>query len=113
MKNILFINSCVRSNSRTKKLAQEYLETLTKDGQYTVTERDITKLNLLPMTEERLIKRDRAIETCDYTGEDFDYAKEFADADRIVIAAPYWDCSFPSFLKLYCEHIMIRNITIG
>ena len=113
MKNILFINACVRSNSRTEKLAQEYLETLTKAGQYTVTERDVTKLNLLPMTEARLIKRDRAIETCDYTGEDFDYAKEFADADRIVIAAPYWDCSFPSFLKLYFEHIMIRNITIG
>ncbi len=30
----------------------------------------------------------------------FLYAKDFAESDIIVIAAPYWDLSFPSILKV-------------
>ncbi len=41
----------------------------------------------------------------------FRYARQFAGADEIVIAAPYWDLSFPSVLKVYLEHICITGIT--
>lgn len=40
----------------------------------------------------------------------FDYAKQFASADTIVIAAPYWDLSFPALLKTYFENIYITGI---
>lgn len=113
MKTLLFINACVRSKSRTHRLAKEYLETCIGKEQYTVMERDVTKLKLLPMDEEDIKSRDEAIDRHDYTGEDFTYAREFAAADKIVIAAPYWDCSFPSFLKLYFEHIMVRDVVLG
>ena len=113
MKTLLFINACVRSKSRTHRLAKGYLETCIGEEQYTVIERDVTKLKLLPMNEEDINRRDEAINRHDYIGEDFSYAKEFAAADKIVIAAPYWDCSFPSFLKLYFEHIMVRDIVLG
>ena len=113
MKTLLFIHACVRSESRTYKLAKEYLEACIGKEQYKVKERDVTKLKLLPMGEEDIKERDEAINRHDYTDEDFTYAKEFAAADRIVIAAPYWDCSFPSFLKLYFEHIMVQGIVLG
>lgn len=118
MGQILFVNSCVRNESRTYELARRYLDTLTGDdaapGEETkIIERDITVLGLCPMDEARLAKREQAIAVSDYSAPDFKLAIEFADADLIVIAAPYWDCSFPSFLKLYFEHIMIRDITIG
>ena len=40
----------------------------------------------------------------------FDHAKQFASADTIVIAAPYWDLSFPSTLKIYIENIYVTGI---
>ena len=40
----------------------------------------------------------------------FDCAKQFAAADTIVIAAPYWDLSFPATLKTYFENIYVTGI---
>ncbi len=40
----------------------------------------------------------------------FDYAKQFANADTIIIAAPYWDLSCPAMLKIYIENIYVTGI---
>ena len=39
------------------------------------------------------------------------YAKQFAEAERIVIAAPHWDLSFPASLKTYVEYICAIGVT--
>ncbi len=39
------------------------------------------------------------------------YATQFAEADEIVIAAPFWDLSFPAILKAYVEQIAVSGIT--
>ena len=41
----------------------------------------------------------------------FRYARQFAQADEIVIAAPFWDLSFPAKLKIYLEQITVSGIT--
>ena len=41
----------------------------------------------------------------------FRYAKQFANADEIVVAAPFWDLSFPAKLKIYLEQIAVAGIT--
>ena len=41
----------------------------------------------------------------------FSLAKQFARADCIVMAAPYWDLSFPASLKQYIEQINVLGIT--
>ena len=41
----------------------------------------------------------------------FYYARQFAEADQIVIAAPFWDLSFPAILKAYMEQITVSGIT--
>ena len=38
-------------------------------------------------------------------------ALAFAEADEIVVAAPYWDMSFPSVLKVWVENMYVRNLT--
>ena len=38
-------------------------------------------------------------------------ARKIADADRIVIAAPFWDMSFPAILKVFIENMSLFNIT--
>lgn len=40
----------------------------------------------------------------------FRYAHQFAEADKIVISAPFWDGSFPSLLKVYIENIYAVGI---
>lgn len=41
----------------------------------------------------------------------FDYAHQFAKADLIVVAAPFWDLGFPALLKTYIENISVDGIT--
>ena len=38
-------------------------------------------------------------------------AKAVAEADRIVVAAPFWDMSFPAVVKVFFEHISLFDIT--
>ncbi len=97
---ILFINACVRKESRTLLLANELLSGLRGE----IIEVNLPLLDLLPLNEERLAKR-----TIDENNQV--YAKQFANADTIVIAAPLWDLSFPALLKIYIENISIPGIT--
>ena len=39
------------------------------------------------------------------------HARQFRDADIVVIAAPYYDLSFPSALKNYLEAICCVGLT--
>lgn len=103
---ILYINSCVRGDSRTDKIAKAVLGKL--GGEY--TELYLPDENLQPLSREKLEKRTELIEQGDYNNSMFRYAKQFAAADKIVISAPYWDLSFPAILKLYIENIYVTGI---
>jgi len=107
--NTLFINACPRKDSRTKMLA-DYL--LTKFNSH-VQERNLTKITLLPLSEEMLEQRTVLAGKEDFNHPLFQLAKEFAAADTIVIAAPFWDLSFPALLKTYIEHINVIGITFA
>lgn len=52
-----------------------------------------------------IAKRDALLAEKKYDDEMFRYARQFAAADRIVIAAPLWDLSFPAQLKVYLRCI--------
>ena len=40
-----------------------------------------------------------------------DYARQFARADQILIAAPCWDLSFPAVLRAYLERVSVTGVT--
>ena len=40
-------------------------------------------------------------------------ARAFAAADEIVLAAPYWDLSFPASVKTYFEHVTVTGVTFS
>lgn len=100
---ILFINACVRDNSRTAELSQYLLDRLGGE----ITEINLYKENLLPLDNVGLEKR----ASFDCEGEEFKLAKQFSGADTVVISAPFWDLSFPSILKIYLENITVSGIT--
>ena len=105
MNKILHINCCPRKESRTKRLADALLKKL---GNY--EELKLYQEKILPLNEERLEHRTALIEKGNYDDEYFKYARQFADADIIVISAPFWDLSFPAILKVYIENIYITGI---
>lgn len=105
--NILFINACVRKESRTLVFAKDVLSKM----QGSITEIDLTKENLAPLNRISLEERERLLKSGETDAPMLQYAKQFAQADEIVIAAPFWDLSFPSILKIYMEQITIAGIT--
>ena len=105
--NILYVNACARKDSRTNRIAQKILEKLGGD----VQEVKLVEIQFPKTSEDFLKKRDASIAARDYADSYFDLAKQFAKADVIVIAAPYWDLSFPAALKQYIEHINVLGIT--
>lgn len=111
MKNILYIDSCInRDHSRTERLARAYLQKLRESGDVL----DVIVLeeaDLQPLNEERLSYRERSISEGDFSDPFFDHAKRFAAADELVIAAPFWDFSFPAMLKIFLELVCVRNLT--
>jgi FMN-dependent NADH-azoreductase len=65
-----------------------------------------------PISDEDFLKfRDEASMKMDFSDEAFRPAISFAQADEIVIAAPYWDMSFPAILKAYFEQINVIGLT--
>ena len=104
---ILFINACVRSDSRTRRLACAVLEKLGGEYEELILE-DVS----FPVTDEGFLRRrDAVIAEERFDDPVCDLARQFAAADKIVIAAPYWDLSFPASLKQYIEHINVLGVT--
>jgi len=107
MEKILFVNACMRGSeiSRTHKLCRSYLK------ENTFEEVDLTKNILACLDGEAIINRDKLIDSGKTDDEIFRYAWQFAQAEKIIIGAPYWDLSFPAALKTYVEHVFVRGIT--
>lgn len=108
--NTLFINACVRKDSRTLALAESILRDLQEP------EQNIIRLNLScepiqPLNRETLAAREAMCRAGQFDDPMFRYAGQFAVADRILIAAPFWDLSFPSLLKIYMEAVTVAGIT--
>lgn len=107
--NILYINACVRKFSRTNELAQYVLNKL----QGNIEEITLNLEKISPLYKEQLELRDSLVKDKNYDHPMFKYAKQFANADIILISAPYWDLSFPAILKTYIENININGITFS
>ena len=106
-KPVLFINACVRTDSRTERLAYRLLEKLEKP----CVEVRLEEIAFPVADEAFLQRRDRLLSDGKFGDSMFDLARQFAAAEEIVIAAPYWDLSFPAALKQYLEQINVVGIT--
>ena len=106
-KHILYVNACVRKESRTKRPAEKLISKLGEPYE----ELCLEKIAFPIVNEEYLNNRDQLISSGDFQSPTFDLARQFSEAKTIVITAPFWDLSFPSMLKQYLEQINIVGIT--
>ena len=108
MDNLLFIDACVRqSDSRTLRIAEPIIEALKPRFKhffrYNLPEMDC----IGPLTPSSFAARGE--------GDIPEWATEAAtrirQASAIVIAAPFWDMSFPAVLKCFFEQVSLFDIT--
>ena len=112
MKKVLFIDCCIRrEHSRSKALADHFIGELQKIEEYEIETLCLMDENLSYFSEGFFLQRERLLEQGNFDHPRFRYAHQFAAADKIVIAAPFWDLSFPALLKVYIENLCVDGIT--
>lgn len=105
MESLVVINACMREGSRTQRILDGVLAPLSK--KYNVEIVNLGELDCKWVNSDVLKERDNGYVPQLYVN----LAKKVANADRLVIAAPFWDMSFPSVLKVFFENISLFNIT--
>ncbi|MDD6253725.1 MAG: NAD(P)H-dependent oxidoreductase [Candidatus Cryptobacteroides sp.] len=105
MEKLIIIDSCMRRESRTRVILEAAKEVLV--SRYDIETIDVNSAALPPLTPEALKERtdgripEKAVAV----------AEKIAAADRLVIAAPFWDMSFPAALKAFFENLSLYGIT--
>ena len=113
MESVLFVDACMRGAavSRTHQLCRHFLkEYAAHHPEAQVIHRDLCREPLPLLTGDLTVQREHWLE------EEPDHpllnpAREVAEADLILIGAPYWDLLFPAALKAYLEWASCRGIT--
>ena len=112
MRKALLIDCCIRKKeSRTARLLEAFAGALPED-----VEQDILVLdeeNLFCLTGAYFEQRQKLLDQGRLDHPRFRYAHQFAEADLVCIAAPFWDLSFPALLKVYIEQISVDGITFS
>ncbi|MDD2363509.1 MAG: NAD(P)H-dependent oxidoreductase [Saccharofermentanales bacterium] len=112
MEKLLFIDSCIRrEESRTKKAADYLMQKLEATGKYEIESLCLMDEPLVYLSGDFFKQRERLLAEGKRNHRRFDYAHQFAQADVIVVAAPFWDLGFPALLKTYIENVSVDGIT--
>lgn len=106
-KRILYVDACPRKESRTRRVADALVNTLEGNVERLV----LAEEDLPVMDDETLKVRTEDCQNGSFDAPMYRYARQFAGADIIVIAAPFWDLSFPACLKQYIEAVSVTGIT--
>lgn len=106
MKKLLYIDACIRDDaSRTKRIAEPIVKAL--EEKYDVQRYVLNDMELEIVQKDLIRKRLNGM--IDPTV--MSWAETVRDADRIVIAAPFWDMSIPAALKNFIELCSILDVT--
>ena len=113
MKNIIYVNACVKRDvdSRTNRLAQACLNKILENQACKLSTVNLEETVMYPLSGKYLSEREKAITANDFSGQSFEFARNFAAADEIIIASTYLDMSFPASLKLYIEQLCVNKLT--
>ena len=112
MTNALYIDCCIRGEqSRTKKLAEAFLSAYGAREDVKLSRLTLMSEPIIPFQDGFFWQREQMIERGELSHPRFRYAHQFQEADRVIVAAPFWDLSFPALLKVYIENVNVQGIT--
>lgn len=111
---LLFVDACISQrgeNSRTRTLAEAFLEAFRgAHPDWEIETVEVGTLGLAPFTPETLDERDALAGVGAFDAPVFALARQFRGADAVVVAAPFWDLSYPAALRIYMEHISANGV---
>ena len=107
MKKLVYINACMRAGSRTRRIASAIIGRL--QDRYEIETIDLRKNQYSPADNNILEDRSNGIVPAEHVK----LARRIAAADRVVIAAPFWDMSFPAALKVFFENMSLFGVTFN
>lgn len=106
MKKLIVIDACMRdAESRTRRILEPIVEELGKT--YEIERVVLDGEDYAAVGRKVLAERNNG----HVPAETVEMARRVAEADRLVIAAPFWDMSFPAILKVFIEQMSLFNIT--
>ena len=113
---LLIVDGCISQrgeHSRTRRLLEAYVEAFCRSHPQTETETVTPEvlLALKPFDTEMLDERDALASVQAWDAPVYDLARQFRSADAVVVAAPFWDLSFPAALRTYIEYISANGLT--
>lgn len=112
MRKALIVDCCLRGKaSRTARLRDAFIAAL--PGDVEVETLVLEEEALCCLTGAHFEQRQRLLDAGALDHPRFRYARQFAGADIVCVAAPFWDLSFPALLKVYIEHVSVEGITFG
>ena len=112
MTRALYIDCCIRGEqSRTKRLAEAFLSAYGARADVELSRLTLMDEPIIPFQDGFFWQREGLIERGELNHPRFRYAHQFQEADRVIIAAPFWDLSFPALLKVYIENVNVQGIT--
>lgn len=109
---LLFVNACMREGSRTERLARMWLEQRGFGGE--VEEVSLADLDVDPLDasgSNPLAVYSQSVARGAYDHPMFQHAKTFAQADEVLIAAPFWNYGVPAKLHAYLELVCSQGVT--
>ncbi len=112
---LLFVDSCISlrgPESRTRILADAFFSAFreTHPGAEIETV-NVEELALKPFLLPALEEREALASVGAFDAPVFDLARQLRRTDAVVVAAPFWDLSFPSALRVYIEYISACGLT--
>lgn len=111
---LLFVDACISQrgeNSRTRTLAEAFLEAFRGAHlDWEIETVEVGTLGLAPFTPETLDERDALAGVGAFDAPVFALARQFRGADAVVVAAPFWDLSYPAALRIYMEHVSANGV---
>ena len=112
MTNALYIDCCIRGEqSRTRRLAEAFLAAYGAREDAEITRLTLMDEPLIPFSNGFFWQREGLLERGELDHPRFRYSHQFQQAERVIIAAPFWDLSFPALLKVYIENLCVQGIT--
>ena len=113
MRKLLYLDCCMHGEkSRTKRIADAFFSVLDKTV-FEIERLELDTLGISPLNRESLEHREELLATGQRSDPLFNLAKQFARAELIVIAAPFWDMGIPAILKTYFENVSVSGVTFG
>jgi len=112
---LLFVDCCISyrgDRSRSHALCEAFLKEFKKTHPAEDIEVvDLQRMGLRPFDQFASDDLHALRKVKSFDSPIFKLARQFRRADRIVIGAPLRDLTFPAMLRIYIEHIGIREVT--